>query len=108
MIAAILVIGCATEPPPAPRAFLEGRVQSISRQDIREIVALAKERLAGSQRASHPIYCLYVENPNRVLVYHGEQRQRANDVEEYFFAERVHGRWQLADMEIVAGVNIPT
>jgi hypothetical protein len=42
-----------------------------------------------------------------VYVYHGEQRKRAEDVEEALIVERVHGHWQLGEREIVRGVNIP-
>ena len=109
MTAALLLLTCATEqPPPSPRAFLEGSVHSISRRDIREILAVSKEYLARTGRSSDPIYCLHIENRNRVLVYHGEQRKRANDIEEYLVVDRVNGRWQLIEREIVRGVNIPT
>ena len=108
LTAAMLLLSCATEPQPPPRTFLEGRTHSVSRQDIREILALAKTQLARTGRASHPIYCIYVERPNSVLVYHGEQRKRAGDIEEALIIERVHGRWQLGEREIVRGVNIPT
>ena len=106
--ATAVLVGCATESPPPPRAFLEGRTHSISRQDVRQILSLAKNELARTGRASHPIYCIYVERPDFVLVYHGEQRKHANDIEEALIIERVHGRWQLGEREIVRGVNIPT
>jgi hypothetical protein len=108
MTAALLLLSCASEPPPPPRAFLEGPVHSISRRDIREILAVSKEHLASTGRSSDPIYCLHIENRNRVLVYHGEQRKRANDIEEYLVVDRIHGRWQLIEREIARGVNIPT
>jgi hypothetical protein len=106
LTATILLVGCATEAPPPPRAFLEGTFRNISRRDEREILALAKQRLAETGRASHPIYCIFVDRPNLVLVYHGQQRKRAGDLEEYFIIERVKGRWQMGEREIVRGVNV--
>ena len=106
-VAASLLAGCATAPPPPPRAFVEGRVHAISRQDRREILALAKKDLAQTGRVSHPIYCIYVERSDLVYVYHGEQRKRVDDVEEYLIIERHHGHWGLGEREIVRGVNIP-
>ena len=108
VVATSLFVGWAAEPPPPPRDFLEGRVQAISRHDRREIQALAKKELVRTGRASHPIYCIYVERSDLVYVYHGEQRKRAEDVEEALIVERVHGHWQLGKREIVRSVNIPT
>ncbi len=101
VVATSLFVGWADEPPPPPREFLEGRVQAISRQDRREILALAKKELIRTGRASHPIYCIYVERSDLVYVYHGEERKRADDVEEALIVERVHGHWQLGEREIV-------
>jgi hypothetical protein len=106
--AAAVLVGCAIGPSPSPRAFLEGRTHSISHHDVRQILSLAKNQLASTGRASHPIYCIYVERPDSVLVYHGEQRKHANDIEEALIIERVHGHWQLGEREIRRGVNIPT
>jgi hypothetical protein len=100
LVATSLFVGWAAEPPPPPRDFLEGRVQAISRHDRREIQALAKKELVRTGRASHPIYCIYVERSDLVYVYHGEQRKRAEDVEEALIVERVHGQWQLGEREI--------
>ena len=108
LVATAVFVGWAAEPPPPPRDFLEGRVQAISRHDRREIQALAKKELVRTGRASHPIYCIYVERSDLVYVYHGEQRKRAEDVEEALIVERVHGHWQLGKREIVRSVNIPT
>ena len=108
VLTAAILVSCATEPPPPPRAFLEGRTHSVSRHDIREILALAEKELARTGRASHPIYCIYVELSDFVYVYHGEQRKHATDIEEALIIERVHGHWQLGEREIVRGVNIPT
>ena len=94
VVAMSLFVGWAAEPPPPPRDFLEGRVQAISRHDRREIQALAKKELVRTGRASHPIYCIYVERSDLVYVYHGEQRKRADDVEEALIVERVS--WPLA------------
>jgi len=99
LTAAMLLLSCATEPPPPPRAFLEGHVRSISRQDIREILALAKKELARTGRASHPIYCIYVERSDFVYVYHGEQRKHASDIEEALSASSefmATGSWESA------------
>ena len=70
VVAMSLFVGWAAEPPPPPRDFLEGRVQAISRHDRREIQALAKKELVRTGRASHPIYCIYVERSDFVYVYH--------------------------------------
>ena len=102
LVATSLFVGWADEPPPPPREFLEGRVQAISRQDRREIIALAKKELIRTGRASHPIYCIYVESSDLVYVYHGEERKRVGDVEEALIVERVRGHWQLGEREIVA------
>ena len=100
VVATSLFVGWAAEPPPPPRDFLEGRVQAISRNDRREILALAKKELIRTGRASHPIYCIYVERSDLVYVYHGEERKHAYDVEEALIVERVHGHWQLGEREI--------
>ena len=105
VVATSLFVGWADEPPPPPREFLEGRVQAISRQDQREIIALAKKELIRTGRASHPIYCIYVESSDLVYVYHGEERKRVGDVEEALIVERVHGRWQLGERQIVRGAT---
>ena len=104
LVATSLFVGWADEPPP-PREFLEGRVLAISRQDRREIIALAKKELIRTGRASHPIYCIYVESSDLVYVYHGEERKRVGDVEEALIVERVHGRWQLGERQIVRGAT---
>ena len=105
VVAMSLFVGWAAEPPPPPRDFLEGRVQAISRHDRREIQALAKKELVRTGRASHPIYCIYVERSDLVYVYHGEERKRVGDVEEAIIVERVHGRWQLGERQIVRGAT---
>jgi hypothetical protein len=105
---ALFLLGCASEPTPPPRAFLEGRVHDISHRDVQHIIALAKKDLTATGRASHPIYCVYVERADLVYVYHGEQRKRASDIEEFLIIERIKGRWQLGEREVVRGVNIPT
>jgi hypothetical protein len=103
---ALFLASCASEPTPPPRAFLEGRVRDISQRDLHQIIALAKKNLAATGRASHPIYCVNVERPDRVCVYHGEQRKRAGDIEEFLIIERVKGHWQMGEREAVRGVNI--
>jgi hypothetical protein len=97
---ALFLASCASEPTPPPRAFLEGRVRYISHKDVQQIIALAKKDLAATGRASHPIYCVYVERADLVYVYHGEQRRRASDIEEFLIIERLKatGRWENAKL----------
>ena len=106
--AAMLTVGFANEPAPPPRAFLEGRTKSISRQDVDEILSLAKKELARTGRASRRIYCIYVRSSDFVYVYHGEQRKHANDTEEALLIERVHGHWRLDPRQIGRGAEVFT
>ena len=107
LVATSLFVGWAAEPPPPPRDFLEGRVQSHLEARSTGDSSLSEKKAVRTGRASHPIYCIYVERSDLVYVYHGEQRKRAEDVEEALIVERVHGEWQLGEREIVRGVNIP-
>src|SRR5215831_669497 len=73
MVAAALLIGCAAEAPaPAPaKPVVDGRVQSVSSDDVRTVLALAKKRLIETGRGSQPIYRVHVERSDMITVSHG-------------------------------------
>jgi hypothetical protein len=108
---AALLASCITSPPaspPPPRAFLDGRIHAVSRKDVREIIAAAKEYLARTGRVPQPIYSVHIEKSNMAFVYHGDQPKHAGDIEEFLIIEKINGHWQMGEREIVRGVNIPT
>jgi hypothetical protein len=108
---AILLASCIAPPPaplPPPRAFLDGRIHVVSRKDVKQIIAAAKEYLARTGRASHPIYSVYIEKSNMAFVYHGDRPKHAGNIEEFLIMEKVNGHWQMGEREIVSGLNIPT
>jgi hypothetical protein len=110
-LASLVLLACATSPlapPPPQRAFLDGRIHAVSRKDVREIIAAAKEYLARTGRASQPIYSVYIEKSNMAFVYHGDQPKHAGDIEEFLIMEKVEGHWQMGEREVVRGVNITT
>src|SRR2546430_16885897 len=107
LAAAGVLTSCAEPPPPPPRPFLDGRVHSVSREDIRQIIATAKTYLARTDRAAHPIYSVRIEASDTAYVYHGSQPQRADDTGEYLIIEHVKGHWEV-ERDVVHGVNIPT
>jgi hypothetical protein len=108
--AAAVLVGCAEEVPPPPPAepIVDGQVHSVSRADIRTVVALAKKRLAETGRASHPIYHVHVDRSDMISVSHGRLPTPHDKTEEFLIFDRVKGKWQLRDIEIVRGFNIPT
>ena len=108
-VAAVLLIGCAAEVPPPPPAkpIVDGQVQSVSQSDINVVLALAKGRLAETRRASQPIYHVHVERGDMITVSHGRLPTPHDKTEEFLIFDRVKGKWQLRDVEIVRGHNIP-
>jgi len=109
-IAATLLLGCAAEVPPSPPAspVVDGQVRSVSPSDIKTVVALAKKRLAETGRASQPIYHVHVDRSDMITVSHGRLPTPHDKTEEFLIFDRVKGKWQLRDIEIVRGFNIPT
>ena len=108
--AALLFCGCAAEVPPPPPAqpVIEGQVDAVTRADIRTVIGLAKQRLAETERSSHPIYKIHVESRRQIYVYHGRLPTPHDTVEEFLIFERVKGHWELGEREVVRGSNIPT
>jgi hypothetical protein len=108
-VAAAPLIGCAVEvpPPPPSKPIVDGRVQSVSRSDIKVVVALAKKHLAETGRGSQPIYHVHVERSDMITVSHGRLPTPHDKTEEFLIFDRVKGKWQLRDIEIVHGHNIP-
>ena len=109
-VAAAVLIGCAAEVPPPPPAkpIVDGQVHSASRRDIETVVALAKKRLAQTGRGSQPIYHVHVERSDMITVSHGRLPTPHDKTEEFLIFDRMKGKWQLRDIEIVRGFNIPT
>jgi len=109
-IAAALLVGCAAEVPPPPPAepVVDGQVRSVSPSDIKTVVALAKKRLAETGRAFQPIYHVHVDRSDMITVSHGRLPGPHDKTEEFLIFDRVKGKWQLRDIEIVRGFNIPT
>ena len=108
-VTAASLLGCAAEvPPPAPaEPWVDGQVHSVSRSDIGTVIALAKKRLAETGRASQPIYHVHVERSDMISVSHGRLPTPHDKTEEFLIFDRVKGKWQLRDIEIVRGHNIP-
>jgi len=108
-VAAALLIGCAAEvpPPPPSKPIVDGQVHSVSRSDIKAVLALATKRLAKSGRGSQPIYHVHVERNNMITVSHGRLPTPHDKTEEFLIFDRVKGKWQLRDIEIVRGHNLP-
>ena len=108
--ATLMLLGCATEVPPPPPAepVVDGQVHSVSHGDILTVIALAKKRLAETGRASQPIYHVHVERSDMIAVSHGRLPTPHDKTEEFLIFDRVKGKWQLRDIEIVRGYNIPT
>jgi len=108
-IATLFLLSCAAEVPPPPPAepIVDGQTRSVSRNDIRTVIALAKKRLAETGRASQPIYHVHVERSNMITVSHGRLPTPHDKTEESLIFDRVEGKWQLRDVEIVRGFNIP-
>jgi hypothetical protein len=108
-IVAALLVGCAAEVPrPAPaEPVVDGQVRSVSPSDIQTVVALAKKRLAEIGRGSQPIYHVHVDRSDMITVSHGRLPTPHDKTEEFLIFDRVKGKWQLRDIEIVRGHNIP-
>ena len=109
-IAAALLVGCVAEVPPPPPAepVVDGQVRSASKSDIETVVTLAKKRLAETGRGSQPIYHVHVERSDMITVSHGRLPTPHDKTEEHLIFDRVNRKWQLRDIEIVRGFNIPT
>jgi hypothetical protein len=109
-IAATLLLGCVAEVPPPPPAspVVDGQVRSVSPSDIKTVVALAKKRLAETGRASQPIYHVHVDRSDMITVSHGRLPTPHDKTEKFLIFDRAKGKWQLRDIEIVRGFNIPT
>jgi len=109
-IGAVLFMGCAAEVPPPPPAepVVDGQIRSVSRSDIKTVLALAKKRLAETGRGDHPIYHVHVDRSDMISVSHGRLPTPHDKTEEFLIFDRVKGKWQLRDIEIVRGFNIPT
>jgi hypothetical protein len=108
--ATLMLVGCAAEAPPPPPAepVVDGQVHSVSLSDIRTVISLAKKRLAETDRASQPIYHVHVERSDMITVSHGRLPTPRDKTEEFLIFDRLKGKWQLRDVEIVRGYNIPT
>lgn len=105
-----LLIGCAAEVPPPPQIEpkIDGQIQSVSRNDIKTVVTLAKKHLAETSRGSHPIYHVHVDRSDMISVSHGRLPTPHDKTEEILIFDRIKGQWQLRDIEIVRGFNIPS
>jgi hypothetical protein len=109
-IAAALLLGCAADvPPPLPaEPVVDGQVRNVSPSDIKTVVALAKKRLAETGRAFQPIYHLHVDRSDMITVSHGRLPTPHDKTKEFLIFDRVKGKWQLRNIEIIRGFNIPT
>jgi hypothetical protein len=105
-VLSIALFGCAEMPARPP---LDGQVDSVSKQDVREIIAAAKRALAQSCRASEPVYSVHIESADLAYVYHGKRRIRYEETEKALVIHRVKHRWRVTEPErdIITGANIP-
>jgi hypothetical protein len=111
-LAALVVVlsvgGCAEEsrslslPGPGPGAIppapshpkIEGRVNSVSSADIREVIRLKQQDMLNEYGKVLPIYTLRVHNKNHIEV----QYWGADGVEFWRDARRVKGKWKFDEL----------
>jgi hypothetical protein len=91
-----------------PRAPLEGQVDSVSKRDVREIIAVAEAQLATTGRGSERVYSVEIERADYSYAWFGKRRVHYDDREQAIVLERVKGHWRVSGRELVSGSNIPT
>jgi hypothetical protein len=101
------LFGCAEMRRRAP---VEGHINSVSKQDVREIIAVAEAELAKTGRASEPVYSVQIERADYAYAWFGKRRVRYDDTEQAIAVERVKDHWRVPPglRELVSGSNIPT
>ena len=105
----LLLSGCAERQLlDSSRPAIVGQAENVSQRDITRVTEMARQRLAESDRGSHAIYRVEIVQPNMIFVYHAQPPKYADDCLEELLYDRIKDRWQLRDMEIVCGANIPT
>jgi hypothetical protein len=97
-VTALLLVSCAEEPrPPAPtHPPVDGAVDSVSRADIRTVVAKAGQQ---------PIYRIHVRDSNHIEV-HYDPPWRIRTQFELF--ERRKGEWRSLGVEVIVHEKLYT
>src|ERR1700693_875070 len=106
-VLSITLVGCAEIPARPP---LDGQVDSVSKRDVHEIIAVAEAALAKTGRASEPVYSVQIERADYAYAWFGKRRVHYDDTEQAIVVERVKGHWRVPPglRELVSGSNIPT
>ena len=108
LIATLCFGGCADEPhyiaipgpgleaipPPPSHPKIEGRVDSVSAADIREVIRLKQQDMVKEYGRVLPIYTVRVHDANHIEV----QFWGADGVEFWRDARRVKGRWKFDEL----------
>ena len=97
---AVLLVSCATEPPPPP--VIQGRVRSVSSADIRVVLQRARYYFGNTYRRPTPICRVVVVDHNRIHVYFCPDDPTGVEF------QRVHGSWTVPETQRKAatGVNV--
>ena len=93
-----------TKPPPA-QPSIQGKVNSVSPAEIGLVLQLKRKDMIASQGSALPIYVVRVVDHNHIQLQYW-----SGGTETWAFAERVKGKWKLAEFErvIVKASEIPT
>jgi len=108
LVSALLIFGCADEPryvrvpgpgpqaipPPPRRPKIEGRVNSVSAADIREVIRLKQQDMIKEFGRSLPIYTVRVHTRDHIEV----QFWDPEGVEIWRDARRVKGKWKFDEL----------
>jgi hypothetical protein len=105
---AFALVACAQQPhqpPPPTQPSIQGKVNSVSAADIRLVLQLKRKDMIGNQGSKLPIYVVRVVDQNHIQLQYW-----SGAAETWAFAERVKGKWKLAEFErvIVKASEIPT
>ncbi len=108
MMCAILFAACAQDrkpPPPPAQPSIEGNAKSVSAADIRVVLELKRKDMIMSHGSASPIYTVRVIDHNHIEIGYW-----LGGTETWAIAERVKGKWKLADYEriMVRAADIPT
>ena len=101
---AFIIVSCAEPPPPAPlHPAIEGAVDSVSRKDIAQAIAVAQLYRVDSHGSALPVYRVHVIDHNHLDVCF----RPPGITEACDRLERTKAKWQLSGEHTITAPNLP-
>jgi hypothetical protein len=101
---AFVIASCAEQPPPPPlHPLIEGTVDSVSRKDIAQAIAVAQQYRVDAHGSPLPVYRVRVIDHSHLDVCF----RPPGITEACDRLERTKGKWQLSGEHTIIAPNLP-